>query len=55
VDYYNNERYHESLKNVTPADVYFGRDKEILHRRRNIKTQTIKERRKLNSKTKKSA
>lgn len=55
VDYYNNERYHESLKNVTPADVYFGRDKEILHRRRNIKIQTIKERRKLNCKTKESA
>jgi len=55
VDYYNNERYHESLNNVTPADVYFGRDKEILHRRRNIKIQTIKERRKLNSKTKRTA
>ncbi len=23
VDYYNNERYHESLKNVTPADPLF--------------------------------
>jgi putative transposase len=46
VDYYNNERYHESLNNVTPADVYFGRDREILERRKQIKEGTLKLRRK---------
>lgn len=25
VDYYNHERYHESLNNLTPADVFYGR------------------------------
>jgi len=29
VDYYNNHRYHESLQNLTPADVYFGRGQSI--------------------------
>ncbi len=37
VDHYNNHRYHESLNNVTPADVYFGRDKDILRERETIK------------------
>jgi transposase InsO family protein len=29
VGYYNNERFHESLDNVTPADVYFGRHQSL--------------------------
>jgi putative transposase len=44
VDYYNNERYHESLNNVTPADVYFGRDKAIIREREKIKKLTIQQR-----------
>ncbi|HHZ70742.1 MAG TPA: hypothetical protein EYN54_10815 [Methylococcaceae bacterium] len=33
VRYYNHERYHESLSNLTPADVFYGRDTEILNQR----------------------
>ena len=45
VDYYNHQRYHESLNNVTPADVYYGRDKSIIRERKKIKIMTIKNRR----------
>lgn len=44
-EYYNHHRYHESLNNVTPADVYFGRYREIVTRREQIKKQTLKLRR----------
>ena len=45
VHHYNNCRYHESLGNLTPADVYFGRDKAIIERRQKIKALTIRNRR----------
>jgi len=47
VAYYNNRRYHESLDNLTPADVYFGRAPAILKRRETIKRKTIEQRRRL--------
>jgi len=47
VAYYNDCRYHESLDNLTPADVYFGRGPAILKRREAIKRKTIEERRRL--------
>ena len=49
VDHYNNERYHESLNNLTPADVYYGRDQEILARREQIKLNTLAMRRKMHA------
>ena len=45
VDHYNHQRYHESLGNLTPADVYFGRAQTILLQRERIKRQTIETRR----------
>ena len=46
VAYYNNERYHESLDNVTPADGYFGRQQTVLSARQRIKQDTMKQRKK---------
>ena len=42
---YNHRRHHESLKNLTPADVYFGRGQTILLEREKIKHRTIELRR----------
>jgi putative transposase len=48
VEHYNHHRYHESLKNVTPADVFYGRQRKILSARDRIKRKTMEERRRLN-------
>jgi putative transposase len=45
VERYNHARYHESLDNLTPADVYFGRGQTILLRRERVKRKTIEQRR----------
>ena len=45
VDYYNHRRYHESIQNLTPADVYFGRRQTILMQRERIRRDTIAQRR----------
>jgi transposase InsO family protein len=45
VEHYNHRRYHESLDNLTPADVYFGRGQTILLERERIKRETIRQRR----------
>ena len=45
VDHYNHNRYHESLQNLTPADVYFRRGQTILMERERIKQKTLRQRR----------
>ncbi len=34
---YNNERYHDSLNNLTPTDLYYGRCEQILNERKKFK------------------
>jgi len=41
IDYYNNQHYHESLNNVTLADVYFGRYKDILTQRKRFNSNQL--------------
>ncbi len=47
VNYYNHERYHESLDNLTPADVFYGRGDAILEQRKQIKQATMAMRRQM--------
>jgi hypothetical protein len=45
VRYYNTERYHEALHNVTPDDVWFGRREAILTLRKALQIRTLVARR----------
>jgi len=44
VNYYNNERYHEVIGNITPLDKYLGLEEHILEKRRKIKNSTMQNR-----------
>jgi putative transposase len=48
VEYYNHQRVHESIDNMTPADVYFNRSKEIKLFRDLVKEQTLERRKREN-------
>ena len=50
VEYYNCQRYHEALGNVTPADVYYGRKEYIMARRKEAKRSILQARREYNRK-----
>ncbi len=47
VDYYNHQRYHEAIDNVTPADRFYGRDHIVLERRGKVRRETMRVRREL--------
>lgn len=48
VEHYNHQRVHEALDNLTPADVYFGRAREVKLLRDLVKEQTLDRRRREN-------
>jgi putative transposase len=48
IDYYNYQRYHEGLGNVTPHAVYTGTHIEIIQKRKEVKSRTLQARRDYN-------
>ena len=47
-EHYNHHRYHESLDNLTPADVHFGRAASINQARERVKAETLRQRKRYN-------
>jgi len=54
VNYYNNERYHEAIGNVTPKSKYLGVAEKIIKRRKKVKDKSMKIRRAFYNKQKKT-
>lgn len=48
VDYFNSKRYHEALGNVTPDDVNFGRQEDLIKARKALKQKTLANRKRKN-------
>jgi len=48
IEYYNYHRYHEGLGDVTPFDVYTGKHLEIIAKRKEVKSKTLRERKDYN-------
>lgn len=46
VHHYNHHRYHESINNLTPAQMYYGKAAQILEKRKRTKTRTLNKRKK---------
>ena len=47
--YYNKRRYHESLGNVTPNDVFYGKREKIIKDRNEKKRLTLERRKNYNT------
>lgn len=48
IEYYNYQRYHEGLGDVTPYDAYTGRHLEVIQRRKEAKNRTLSARKSYN-------
>lgn len=44
IAFYNERRYHKTLGNVTPNDMYYGQRESILARRAKLKEETLSRR-----------